>query len=1087
MALASAFQEDLNNFAFSNNFWGQDDKGVSNMLSRLHHAKLTCEEIQDFYKERVAIEEEYSRRLLSLSRKPLGSHEVGSLKKSLETIRLKTETMGKSHKLTAQQIKGELFEPLNSFATSLRGRRKTVQSTIEKVLKSKITQTSLVEKERENYVADCHKINGFSAQQNLLLGKELERNNQKLDKAHISIEISKREYQNALRALGETVDRWNMEWKTSCDKFQDLEEERLSFLKSNLWAYTNIVSTVCVSDDEVCEDIRVSLEKCDIFGDIREFVQAKGTGGQIVSAPEFINYQNGYSDEVNRLRFQIAHFPRESTIITPEKLNDSSNTSLPQSTSMHSISDVPRPTSASANHQQQQQQKSYNPYSNAAALGSSKSVNSVHTRRDTEITQSKPSMPNTLSTGALNSTTGPQSISKPMVAQIPRNTSPIHKVPVPVSSANSNTSSSAGSNTGPTTSSLILDSNTPATSAPTSSSVGQSTSALTNPTPVLTVAPMSFPVLSPYHAEPVSTDATRAQSPTHARHDSDNNLEYDDGTDDRKLRTWSSPFRRRSKKDPNRGWNSKSPSLNNSLNSSTSSTGGTVGFNNKNNNNNSTNAGASNNNPSSPYNMYGHNKNISTDSRASGISLGSISGTMFDIKPASETIKNSSRSRLSPTKQLDANDPLVAALQKLKVVTPNNNNSSMGDKSKYGNLGSVAATAKSNRRVPSRSEPSSPTRLDQSIFAAVPPIATSRNTHMPAGRDYGQPISLSQSNIQSQQQQQHQHYYQHSQEQVQQVQIQQQHHIQQLQHQHTHQHQFQHYQPQQQSIPQQSQILQNSQQQTPHQLQRPKSLYDIHDSQRIRPSSADPYQQQQPTSAVPKSRSIGQGQPPLQQQHIQQQLQQQRQYTQQQQQQHTLARPKSFYEGSTSSGQAYENYQSKVTPYPENAPPQQLQPQSSFTIKQTSHSSHELSRPEYNVFKSQSNLANISGGQDPIRAPGIVAANIIASGMSEGSNRPRSKSAQDQRPDMSMMRPNGDFSGNKNGGTFPSISRDGRPVIKYCKAAYDYRAAIPEEVSFRKGDVMMVLRMQEDGWWEVEVLGSGSRVGLAPSNFMVNE
>lgn len=38
-------------------------------------------------------------------------------------------------------------------------------------------------------------------------------------------------------------------------KFQDLEEERLDFTKSSLWAYANIASTVCVSDDAVCSII----------------------------------------------------------------------------------------------------------------------------------------------------------------------------------------------------------------------------------------------------------------------------------------------------------------------------------------------------------------------------------------------------------------------------------------------------------------------------------------------------------------------------------------------------------------------------------------------------------------------------------------------------------------------------------------------------------------------------------------------------------------------------------------------------------------------------------------------------------------
>ena len=34
-------------------------------------------------------------------------------------------------------------------------------------------------------------------------------------------------------------------------KFQDFEEERIDYTKNSLWTYTNIASTVCVSDDEV--------------------------------------------------------------------------------------------------------------------------------------------------------------------------------------------------------------------------------------------------------------------------------------------------------------------------------------------------------------------------------------------------------------------------------------------------------------------------------------------------------------------------------------------------------------------------------------------------------------------------------------------------------------------------------------------------------------------------------------------------------------------------------------------------------------------------------------------------------------------
>ena len=150
------------------------------------------------------------------------------------------------------------------------------------------------------------------------MGKELEKNKVKLDKVHQTVDANKRDYQNSLRVLAETTDRWNKEWKLACDKFQDLEEERIDFLKSNLWAYTNIVSTVCVSDDEGCENIRLALEQCETQKDIEMFVKSKGTGSEIMDPPEFINYLGGFSRDSTPSNYRLAKFSRQGLDIDEE-------------------------------------------------------------------------------------------------------------------------------------------------------------------------------------------------------------------------------------------------------------------------------------------------------------------------------------------------------------------------------------------------------------------------------------------------------------------------------------------------------------------------------------------------------------------------------------------------------------------------------------------------------------------------------------------------------------------------------------------------------------------------------------------------
>lgn len=84
--------------------------------------------------------------MLALSRKNLGSQETGSLKASLEIVKQEVESMGKQHQNIAAQFKNELDEPLTAFAGAMRERRKIVQGGIEKLLKTKMSQTSAVNK-----------------------------------------------------------------------------------------------------------------------------------------------------------------------------------------------------------------------------------------------------------------------------------------------------------------------------------------------------------------------------------------------------------------------------------------------------------------------------------------------------------------------------------------------------------------------------------------------------------------------------------------------------------------------------------------------------------------------------------------------------------------------------------------------------------------------------------------------------------------------------------------------------------------------------------------------------------------------------
>lgn len=870
-------------FSFANNFWGKDETGVQNLLQRMHNAKQTCEEVHSFFKERIAIEEDYSRRMIALGRKSLGASDSGTLKEALDVIRNTTESMGKSHGTAAIQIKQQLDDPLEAFAASLRQRRKTTESMIEKLHKAKLSQNTAVEKARTKFEQDCNKINGYYAQQNLLLGKELEKNNIKLEKTHMSIDNTRRDYQNSLRVLAETIDRWNKEWKLACDKFQDLEEERINFLKSNLWAYTNIVSTVCVSDDEGCETIRIGLEKCDVDQDIVEFVKAKGTGSEILDPPEFINFLDGYSRDTMPNAFKVANFSRgdEQDGIAEDNEGDTETLNL-----------------------QRQHDKNYSQPLTESSYDQQKTAR-IHEPLSSAMSR----------TSTLDNRDSLSAFSVPMLSYQSESersgqSSPVHELTSPNSSVYSNNTSISS------------------------------------------------------RSEFSTSESEEIRPPME------------------KKRSWASPFRRKSKKDLSKGWNSFS------RNDSTTSSGPIASPNTSNTDFNIDQESTITAKSGLGKQFVEQKNQVKSHSSSRPASVLSMGENMFDLgvspsKSSSSPFEN--KRSLSPKKQLSKDDPLVAALERLKV--------------------SSVAPTKSNENVMTSSA-SSP---GISSLAAPEPAFTAAEMEATQNRYGSQTREM--------------------------------------------------FDFRGDNRPQ-------SRQQPNRAMQRPRSTIDL-----AMPRSPSPSPQHYGTAKQrPKSAYFGEPDQSLDFNPYNQQQRQQQPQQQQQQQRPYHQRSKS----ASPTKQQFSGYQRSASPRP--------------------YEGQEYQQDDYNYQQGYDDLQEarnqVSGmTQDPSyqrqqRPRSSMQQYEQESGMrshamqgySDQQMRPRSKSTVDERP---RLRPN--HSG------LPRTAQDGRPIIKYCKAAYDYRAAIPEEVSFRKGDILLVLRMQEDGWWEVEVMGNRNAVtGLAPSNFLVN-
>ncbi|KAJ1983264.1 formin-binding protein [Dimargaris verticillata] len=265
--------------SFSNSFWGKDDRGVTVLMNRLRNSKQTCQDLQNMFNARATIEEEFGKKLLKLARSPLGKQEIGTLKDSLDVVRSELEISAKAHIDLAHQIKVELENTMVDFVNKQRERRKKQTSVIEKSSRNRSMIRSQLVKAKDRYRSEVSKASGL---EQTILGmqhiKDTDRLRGRLDKTQQATRQADDDYQKTVHRLKDAQRRWEGDWRDACDVFQELEEDRLDFLRSHLWSYTNVLSNVLVTEDESFERVRKSLEAFSVENDIQLFISDHGTG-----------------------------------------------------------------------------------------------------------------------------------------------------------------------------------------------------------------------------------------------------------------------------------------------------------------------------------------------------------------------------------------------------------------------------------------------------------------------------------------------------------------------------------------------------------------------------------------------------------------------------------------------------------------------------------------------------------------------------------------------------------------------------------------------------------------------------------------
>nr|XP_020476764.1 proline-serine-threonine phosphatase-interacting protein 2 isoform X2 [Monopterus albus] len=288
----------MKNKNFKDFFWNQDlicTVGYDTIIQYLNDGKRTCKEVEEFMKARASIEEKYAKDLLGLSKKVCGHNEMNTLKRSLDVFKLQTENASLSHLQLAQSMRDEA-KKLEEFREKQKEARKKIEQQMDALHKHKSSQFKKTMDSKKIYEQKCREKE--EADQNVNRNanntKHIEKLHSKAQQAKQNAEEADRLYQQNVITLGNIRDEWLKEHVKACEMFEKQSMERINFLRNAVWTHLNQLSQHCVTSDELYEEVRRSLEQCDVQEDIEHFVNLRRTGDK---PPAAVKYENFYSGQ----------------------------------------------------------------------------------------------------------------------------------------------------------------------------------------------------------------------------------------------------------------------------------------------------------------------------------------------------------------------------------------------------------------------------------------------------------------------------------------------------------------------------------------------------------------------------------------------------------------------------------------------------------------------------------------------------------------------------------------------------------------------------------------------------------------------
>ncbi|XP_026634754.1 proline-serine-threonine phosphatase-interacting protein 1 isoform X2 [Microtus ochrogaster] len=307
--------------------------GYEVLLQRLLDGRKMCKDVEELLRQRAQAEERYGKELVQIARKAGGQTEINSLRTSFDSLKQQTENVGSAHIQLALALREEL-RSLEEFRERQKEQRKKYEAVMDRVQKSKLSLYKKTMESKKAYDQKCRDADDAEQAFERVSAnghqKQVEKSQNKAKQCKESATEAERVYRQNIEQLERARTEWEQEHRTTCEAFQLQEFDRLTILRNALWVHCNQLSMQCVKDDELYEEVRLTLEGCDVDSDINGFIQAKSTGREPPGKPS-LRATQGHSFFHLSSRFSgLLHGSPKTTSSQPPAASTETLTSTPE-------------------------------------------------------------------------------------------------------------------------------------------------------------------------------------------------------------------------------------------------------------------------------------------------------------------------------------------------------------------------------------------------------------------------------------------------------------------------------------------------------------------------------------------------------------------------------------------------------------------------------------------------------------------------------------------------------------------------------------------------------------------------------------